>query len=93
MFAITIFLSLFFQISSYIVTIKVNKGLMRKNGPIDFAQSLAIHMKTSNDILAKKKWGGRFAFLGPYDACKRAFLSHVVSMQRYREKEADLMLS
>jgi hypothetical protein len=31
--------------------------------------------------------------LGPKDACKRAFLSHVVSMLRYREKEADLRLS
>jgi hypothetical protein len=40
----------------------VKDGLMTKNGPIDFAQSLASCMKKSNCIYGEEKIEGRFAF-------------------------------
>jgi hypothetical protein len=41
---------------------------MTKNGLIDFVQSWAIYMKK----------GGSFAYLGQYDAFKRAFFTSAV---------------
>jgi len=43
----------------------LKEGPLTKNGPIDFAQSWAIHMKISNLIYGEEKKGGSFAFLGP----------------------------
>jgi hypothetical protein len=46
----------------FIVTIK--EGPLTKNGPIEFAQSLAIYMKKSNLIYGKEEKGGIHIF-GP----------------------------
>jgi hypothetical protein len=44
---------------------KFKELTLTKNGPIDFAQSWAIHMKKSNSIYGEEKKGGSFTFLGP----------------------------
>jgi hypothetical protein len=41
------------------------EGPLTKNGPIDFAQIWAIHMKKSNYIYGEEKKWGSFTFLGP----------------------------
>jgi hypothetical protein len=56
------FLKLFF---TYFLISAFRKGPLTKNGPIDFAQSWAIHMKKSNKIYGGEKKGGSFTFLGP----------------------------
>jgi hypothetical protein len=37
-------------------------------------------MKKSSEIYGEEKIGGSFVFLGPCDAYKIAYMSHVVSM-------------
>jgi hypothetical protein len=41
----------------------IKEGLMTKNGPIDFAQSLAIFMKNPIRFMAKGKWEVALHFL------------------------------
>jgi hypothetical protein len=58
---------------------------MTKNGPNDFAQSLAICMKNLNLNYGKEKIEGSLCIFGPIRcmfAVHKTFLSHVASMLR-----------